>query len=98
MSEFDDLAGCVQENVSLADHTWFGLGGNVQYFAVPESVDQLSEIVKRCHSKNIPIRLLGAGSNVLVRDEGIPGMVISLSADAFTHISVEYLSAVVIFR
>jgi UDP-N-acetylmuramate dehydrogenase len=72
----------------LAPHTWFRLGGPAEYFAEPTSVDELQALVRRCHHETIAVRLLGGGSNVLVREEGFAGMVIQLSAPAFTHISV----------
>jgi UDP-N-acetylmuramate dehydrogenase len=72
----------------LAPHTWFRLGGPAEYFAEPTSVDELQALVRRCHHEGIGVRLLGGGSNVLVREEGFAGMVVQLSAPAFTQISV----------
>ena len=45
--------------------------------------------MRRCHEEGVDMRLLGQGSNILVRDEGVPGMVIRLSAPAFCEIRVE---------
>jgi UDP-N-acetylmuramate dehydrogenase len=72
----------------LAMHTWFQLGGPAEYFAEPETPDQLIALVKRCHEEEAPVRLLGRGSNVLVRDEGVPGVVIRLSAPVFGDIQI----------
>jgi len=79
---------CVRENVPLADRTWLKLGGPTQYFAQPESVEELQAVVERCRSEGMLVRLLGGGSRVLVRDEGVRGMVISLDEPAFGRISV----------
>jgi UDP-N-acetylmuramate dehydrogenase len=79
----------VEEKVPLADRTWFKLGGPAQYFAEPESVDELTALVKRCRDEGLTVRLLGGGSNVLVRDEGVAGMTISLAHPAFSAIKLE---------
>ena len=68
----------VREQVPLAERTWFKVGGAAQFFAEPTSVDELQAVVKRCRDEGLHVRLLGGGSNVLVRDEGVSGMVISL--------------------
>jgi UDP-N-acetylmuramate dehydrogenase len=78
---------CVREQVPLAERTWFRLGGPAQYFAEPTSIDELKAIVERCSADGLHMRLLGGGSNVLVRDEGVPGMVINLASPTFTGIA-----------
>jgi UDP-N-acetylmuramate dehydrogenase len=45
--------------------------------------------VRRCAENSIPLRVLGGGNNVLVRDEGVRGVVLRLSAPAFTQVTVE---------
>jgi UDP-N-acetylmuramate dehydrogenase len=80
---------CVKEKVPLAERTWFKLGGPAQFFAEPNSVDELQAVVQRCRDESLQVRLLGGGSNVLVRDEGVKGMVICLMAEAFTKIAIE---------
>ncbi len=76
----------VRENEPLARYTWFRLGGPAQYFAEPTNIDELAALVRRCHESGLAMRLLGGGSNLLVRDEGIPGVVISLGAAEFGRI------------
>src|SRR6058998_3951007 len=80
--------GCVQKNVPLAERTWFKVGGSAQYFAEPSSIDELQAIVERCRDDGLQVRLLGGGSNVLVRDEGVAGMVITLAHPSFAKIDV----------
>ena len=89
MSLITDFQNIVRRSEPLAMHTWFQLGGPAEYFAEPEDADQLMELVRRCHNENVEVRLLGQGSNLLVRDEGVPGMVIRLSAPAFCDIRVQ---------
>ena len=79
---------CIREDVPLSDRTWFKLGGPAQYFAEPTSVDELTAVVERCRDEGLSVRLLGGGSNVLVRDEGVAGMVISLAQPHFSAIQV----------
>jgi UDP-N-acetylmuramate dehydrogenase len=78
----------VRENEPLAPYTWFRLGGPAQYFAEPTSIEELGALVRRCHEVGLPVRLLGGGSNLLVRDEGIVGMVVSIGAGTFGRIEV----------
>lgn len=78
----------VRENELLAPFTSFRLGGPAQYFAEPTTVDELVSLVRACRDEEIPVRLLGGGSNILVRDEGVQGVVIHLSAAEFSKISV----------
>ncbi|HEY4312481.1 MAG TPA: UDP-N-acetylmuramate dehydrogenase [Pirellulales bacterium] len=86
MSLLTGFEPIVRQGESLAQHTWFRLGGAAEYFAEPRTVDQLQALVRRCAAEGIQIRLLGGGSNVLVRDEGVPGMVVSLADPAFAEI------------
>ena len=79
----------VREEEPLAPRTWFQLGGPAQFFSEPNSVDELAALVRRCREADVPIRLLGGGSNVLVRDEGVRGMVISLSSPNFAGIHID---------
>jgi UDP-N-acetylmuramate dehydrogenase len=79
----------VRRDEPLAMHTWFQLGGAAEYFAEPVDVDQLIALVQRCAQEEVAVRVLGAGSNILVRDEGVPGMVVRLAAPAFSQIRVE---------
>ena len=78
----------VRANEPLASHTWFKLGGPAQYLAEPNHVEELAALVRRARDESLPIRLLGSGSNVLVREQGIPGLVVRLCNPAFSHISV----------
>jgi UDP-N-acetylmuramate dehydrogenase len=84
-SGFEDI---LQRGEPLAGHTWFRLGGPAEYFAQPQSADQLAALVRRCREAEVAVRLLGGGSNVLVRDEGIKGVVVRLAAPPFTQIRV----------
>src|SRR5262245_24808099 len=77
-----------RENEPLAPCTWLRLGGAAQYFAEPTTVEELTALVRRCHEAELPVRVLGGGSNLLVRDEGVRGLVLSLGAAVFGRIQV----------
>ena len=89
MALFSGFEHIVRESEPLAPYTWFRLGGPAQYFAEPTSVDELSKLVQRASEAGVPARLLGGGSNLLVRDEGVQGLVIHLTAAAFGNIAVK---------
>lgn len=86
LTGFDKI---VRRGEPLAMHTWFQLGGPAEYFAEPTTVEELVTLVRRCHEQDIRVRVLGAGSNILVRDEGVRGLVLHLTEPAFCTIEVE---------
>ena len=69
--------------------TWYGVGGRAQVLAHPAGVAQLSSLAARCHENGIPTYVLGSGANLLVKDEGVPGIVIKLDDPAFDQIKVD---------
>lgn len=89
MSWLDGFESIVRRDEPLAEHTWFHLGGPAEFFAVPTKVEELAELITRAQQEGLAIRLLGGGSNVLVRDEGVAGLVIQLAAEAFGGIRVQ---------
>lgn len=89
MKHFEGLKTNILQDEPLAMYTWFQLGGPAQYFAEPEDLDELIALLRRCRDAAIPSRILGRGSNLLIRDEGVAGLVIRLSADAFRGIEID---------
>lgn len=79
----------VRQAEPLAPHTWFRIGGPAEFLATPRTVDELATLVRRCHQEQLSLRLLGGGSNILVRDEGVGGVVVQLSAPSFGEIQVQ---------
>lgn len=63
------------KNINLAKYSWFQVGGNAEYFFEPENLEELQNFLKN-NDKNITI--IGGGSNLLIRDGGIDGVVILL--------------------
>ena len=76
-------------DVMLAPYTWLKVGGPAQYMVEPRTLDELTGVVEACDAGGLPIRVLGGGSNLLVRDEGVPGVVIRLTAEPFRHVEVD---------
>lgn len=64
------------KNELLKKHTTFKIGGPAEILSIPNNEKELLDEVKFCIDKNIPFKILGNGSNVLVRDKGISGRVI----------------------
>ncbi len=79
----------LRPNELLAPHTWFKLGGTAQFLAEPTSVAELATLVRRAREEGLPMRLLGSGSNLLIREQGVPGVVIRLSAPAFSAVHLK---------
>lgn len=69
--------GRYRENVSLAGVTWFRVGGAAQVVFRPADADDLAEFMAK-RPADVPVTVLGVGSNLLVRDGGIDGVVIRL--------------------
>jgi UDP-N-acetylmuramate dehydrogenase len=89
MIALEDVRELIRLDEPLAPHTWLKVGGPAQLFAEPSSVEDLQRLVKAADAEDIPIRVLGGGSNLLVRDEGVSGLVIRLVGEAFTQVVVE---------
>ena len=64
----------------LSKYNWFNLGGPADIFFKPENKEQLKNFLKEVEQKNYRIYILGAGSNTLIRDSGIKGIVIKLGS------------------
>ncbi|MEM9418699.1 MAG: UDP-N-acetylmuramate dehydrogenase [Planctomycetota bacterium] len=69
--------------------TWYRTGGHAAILASPSNAAQLSTVVSRCHEQHVPIRILGAGANLLVRDEGVDAVVVRLDHENFKRIDVD---------
>src|SRR5258707_10656108 len=73
-----DLRGRLLANQSLAELTWFRVGGPAQVLFTPSDQDDLSYFLARLPDE-LPVYVVGVGSNLIVRDGGMPGVVIRLS-------------------
>lgn len=73
-----DSKGIFRENEPMAAHTTFRIGGPVDVYLVPADEEQLAATIRLLHAEGIRWQILGNGSNVLVSDEGIRGVVIHM--------------------
>lgn len=89
MAGLIEFAEIVKQNEPLAPYTFLRLGGPAEFLVQPRSQDELAAVVKKCSAERIPLRVLGNGCNILVRDEGVCGVVLRLSEPAFAQISVQ---------
>jgi UDP-N-acetylmuramate dehydrogenase len=82
------LRGRLLANQSLAELTWFRVGGPAQVLFTPSDEDDLAYFLKGL-PKELPVYVVGVGSNLIVRDGGMPGVVIRLSPRAFGETGVD---------
>ncbi|MFN2450952.1 MAG: UDP-N-acetylmuramate dehydrogenase [Candidatus Dormibacteria bacterium] len=74
----DGLAD-VRRDETLARHTQYGIGGPAQWFARVNDRARLAELLRGCHDIGVPVTILGAGSNALIGDAGIRGLVVKMT-------------------
>jgi UDP-N-acetylmuramate dehydrogenase len=81
------LRGRLLPNQSLAELTWFRVGGPAQIMFMPEDESDLSYFLANLPS-DVPVTVIGLGSNLIVRDRGVPGVVIRLGR-GFNKVSAD---------
>lgn len=81
-------AGMVRLYEPLSKHTTMRVGGPAQFWVEPETGQGFAHLVKHCKANRIPLMVIGRGSNLLVRDEGIRGVVVHLALGEFKQLSV----------
>lgn len=70
--------GIVKIDESMKKHTNFKIGGNADVFVIAKSIEEIKCVIKFSKENNIPLTILGNGSNVLVSDKGIRGIVLQI--------------------
>ncbi len=75
---FDKFGSSLSENTSMSKYSWFNLGGPAEYLFKPDNKQQLIEFLRENKIHKLKIFIIGAGSNTLIRDNGIKGVVIKL--------------------
>lgn len=90
-SDFEKIAGNIKGKVrfgaDLSKTNWFGVGGRAEILFIPESKEDLKNFLKENGGK-IPLTIIGFGSNIIIRDGGIKGVVIKFGA-GFNKLSSE---------
>jgi UDP-N-acetylmuramate dehydrogenase len=82
-----ELRGRLLANQPLGEFTWFRVGGPAQVFFMPEDENDLAYFLRNL-STETPVTVIGAGSNLIVRDGGVPGVVIRLGR-GFNDVRIE---------
>ena len=77
---FNKFKGNIKNNVNLSNYNWFNLGGPAEYLFKPENKEQLIEFLRENKIFKLNTTVIGAGSNTLIRDNGIKGVVIKLGS------------------
>src|SRR5260370_1072692 len=86
--ELEGFSEIVKRDEPLAPYTYLKVGGPAEMLVQPRTREELAGVIQQCFLKGIPIRVLGGGCNILVRDEGVRGVVIRLSEPVFTQLGV----------
>lgn len=92
MSDWRDnlpaLRGKLVRDAELAPFTWFRVGGKAELLFLPADHNDLADFLKALPAE-VPLTVLGVGSNVIVRDGGIAGAVVRLMGKAFAYIGLD---------
>jgi UDP-N-acetylmuramate dehydrogenase len=86
--DFTGIRGRLTPEADIAPFTWFRVGGPAEVLFQPADVDDLSLFLSRL-APEVPVTVIGVGSNLLVRDGGVPGVTIRLSAKGFGRVARE---------
>src|SRR5260370_2905159 len=79
----------VRPNEPLGPYTLLRVGGPAEFLVQPRTVAELAQLMALAARERLPVRVLGVGSNVLIRDERVKGIVLRLTAPTFTKIEVD---------
>ncbi|EGF91353.1 UDP-N-acetylenolpyruvoylglucosamine reductase [Asticcacaulis biprosthecium C19] len=82
------VRGKIARDTALAPFTWFRVGGPAEVLFIPADPQDLSDFL-RALDPAVPVIYLGVGSNVIIRDGGVDGVVVRLAGKAFAEISVQ---------
>lgn len=78
----------ILEEEPMKKHTTFRIGGPAEYLILPQTTEEIADVIKLCRQEEIPWYIVGNGSNLLVADEGVRGVVIQLLRN-FNQIQAE---------
>ncbi|MBM3980545.1 MAG: UDP-N-acetylmuramate dehydrogenase [Planctomycetes bacterium] len=87
MSLADQFPDITKRNAPLVPYTHLKIGGPAEFLVQPRTVDELNAVLSTCQRDRVPVRMLGGGFNLLVRDDPVGGAVIRLVAEPFTFLT-----------
>ena len=79
------IKGTIKTNCNLKHLTWFKVGGDADIFFKPEDTEDLAVFLKE-NNGHLPVTVIGAGSNLIIRDKGVEGVVVKLGRNFTTVI------------
>src|ERR1700736_794925 len=82
LGDLSGIRGRITAGAALAPFTWFRVGGPAEFLFQPADEDALALFLQKLNP-DVPVSVFGVGSNLLVRDGGVRGFVIRLSAKGF---------------
>jgi UDP-N-acetylmuramate dehydrogenase len=91
----EGLGVAFERDVPLGPLTWYGIGGRASVLARPRNAREVAAIVRRCREASAPLYVLGKGANLLVADEGVSGVVITLDEGDLRQFTIDTASATV---
>lgn len=83
----------VLQNEPMKKHTSFKIGGNAEFFVKVKTIDEISYVLNLCKENNIGLTIVGNGSNLLVKDNGIEGIVLKIEID---HVEIDDIETAMI--
>lgn len=86
MTLADAFPDITRRREPLAPYTHLRIGGPAEFLVQPRSVEELKAVLNFCQAARVPLRMLGGGFNLLVRDDPVPGVVMRLAGPAFAGI------------
>jgi UDP-N-acetylmuramate dehydrogenase len=89
MSFPDDLMHLIRTDEPLGPLVWLGIGGPARYFAEPVEQEDVQKLIQAANEAELPVRILGGGSNLLVRESGFDGLVISMAGSATSGLEID---------
>jgi UDP-N-acetylmuramate dehydrogenase len=90
-SKLAEVAG-IKPNEPLAKHSQYGIGGPADWYLEIADIPQLQEVARLCREEQIPLSVFGAGSNTLIADAGVRGVVVRLTDKSWTQIDTTTVS------
>ena len=86
MSLAEEFPEITRRDEPLAPYTHLKIGGPAEFLVSPRDAAELHRVLASCQAQKVPVRMLGGGYNLLIRDDPVPGAVVRLTAPAFTLI------------
>jgi len=79
----------IYANEPMSKHTTFKIGGTADIFVKLRSTEQIERLINLCNEKNVPIKVIGNGSNIFVKDNGVRGVVAKICTNSYEFLDEE---------